>query len=69
MKKITIIRLATMYAILFFVHSANALNSNKIIATGDDTPRSKTTVVKSSSANIKAENDFNKLLTGPFFFF
>jgi hypothetical protein len=60
MKKIIILRLATMYAILFFTHSANALNSNKIIATGDDTPRSKTTVVKSSSANTKAENDFNK---------
>ena len=60
MKKIIIIRLATMYAILFFVHSAEARNSNKIITTGDDTPRSKTTVVNSSSANTKAVNDFNK---------
>ncbi len=60
MKKIIIIRLVTMYAILFFVHSANALNSNKIITTGDDTPRAKTTVVRSSSANTKAANDFNK---------
>lgn len=60
MKKIIIIRLVTLYAILFFTHSANALNSNKIIATGDDTPRSKATVVKSGSANSKAENDFNK---------
>jgi hypothetical protein len=60
MKKIIIIRLVTMYTILFFVHSAEARNSNKIVATGDDTPRSKTTVVSANSANTKAVNDFNK---------
>lgn len=60
MKKIIIIRLITMYTILFFVHSAEARNSNKFIPAGDDTPKAKTTVVNSNSANTKAVNDFNK---------
>ena len=60
MKKIIIIRLVTMYAILFFVHSANAHDTNKIIPTGGDTLKSKSTVDNASRANIKAVNDFNK---------
>ncbi len=59
MKKIIIIRLVTMYAILFFVHSADALDLNKIVATGHDTPKAKTTFVRSNNANTKAVNDFN----------
>ncbi len=60
MKKIIIKKLVTMYAILFFVHSADAFNSNKIIATGHDTPNVKTTVASLSSANKKALEDFSK---------
>ncbi len=43
----------TMYTILFFVHSAEARNSNKIITTGDDTPKAKTTVVNSKQRQHK----------------
>jgi hypothetical protein len=60
MKKSIIIRLITMYAILFFVQSAEARNSNKIVTSGGDTPRSKTTVVSMSNGNSKAVNDFNR---------
>lgn len=60
MKKIIVIRLVTMYSVLFFVHSAEARSSNKIIATGDHTTKVKTTAVNPSSANTKAVNDFNK---------
>jgi hypothetical protein len=65
MKKIIIKKLLTMYAVLFFVHSADAFNSNKTMATGHDSPNVKTRTASLSNANKKAVEDFNKRVSNP----
>jgi hypothetical protein len=65
MKKILVKSLVAIYAILFLVHSAEAHNSSRLVATGHDSPNVNTVVVDMSNVNKKAANDFKERFGNP----